>query len=85
MVGEAKGIAIITLSPGVCEKDKVPHIFFLFDHRLVGPKSYASFPTTIHPGSARSSDLSLNPYQNPGAESSSHIFLIMYALPSRFS
>ena len=26
--GEAKGIAIVTLSPGVCEKEKVTNLFF---------------------------------------------------------
>jgi hypothetical protein len=26
--GEAKGIAIVTLSPGVCEKEKVTELFF---------------------------------------------------------
>jgi hypothetical protein len=39
--GEAKGIAIVTLSPGVCEREKVTN-FFSF--RLVGPKNESQLP-----------------------------------------
>ena len=41
--GEAKGIAIVTLSPGVCEREKVTH-FLDFRSAVGWPKNESQLP-----------------------------------------